>query len=334
MANATTQSFDYTYDGLIQIPFEYAPTVNTPDFLRLFTVKQQIKTKQQYPIAAALSKIVKKYSGCAITTSGSADVSNRTVETCEMQFRLEQCKDAFDGTVYAQETIPDGISAFELGNVITGLISNLVSDALRRDNFRIFSWGDVDDADDDYNQCDGLWRKLIDGEALYDVKKVEGIATLNQTDGTRAIDYFERLYTGAEIVLKQLPANEKKLFVTGNVFENYLKNLESTTNTDAGYMLVTNGIPTPYYRGIEVVPIYAWDNDLADAANPFNGVMNTAILYTTPANHIIGVDRSSNLGNVSSWYEKKDSLMYFEGAYKMGYNYLLGDLQAISYGTV
>ena len=118
------------------------------------------------------------------------------------------------------------------------------------------------------------------------------------------------------------------------MFENYLKNLESTTNTDAGYMLVTNGIPTPYYRGIEVVPIYAWDNDLADAANPFNGVMNTAILYTTPANHIIGVDRSSNLGNVSSWYEKKDRLMYFEGAYKMGYNYLLGDLQAISYGTV
>jgi hypothetical protein len=87
--------------------------------------------------------------------------------------------------------------------------------------------GDEDDADADYNQCDGLWRKLIDGEALYDVKKVEGIATLNQTDGTRAIDYFERLYTEAEIVLKQVPVNEKKLFVTGNVFENYIKNLES-----------------------------------------------------------------------------------------------------------
>jgi hypothetical protein len=47
-----------------------------------------------------------------------------------------------------------------------------------------------------------------------------------------------------------------------------------------GTCLAPNGIPTPYYRGIEVVPIYAWDADLADAANPFNGVMNTAILYT------------------------------------------------------
>ena len=85
------------------------------------------------------------------------------------------------------------------------------------------------------------------------------------------------------------------------------------------------------YRGIPVVPIYAWDQALADPENELNGSVEHLILYTTRTNHIAGFKRQEDSEKISGWYERKDRKYYVEGFYRMGYTYMHCDLQSIAF---
>ncbi len=335
MANVfTLDNLNYTYPGQISSEIFYKPSVMTPDFLKLFSVQTGINYKRQLQLATPLAKIVKADPGCGtITTAGTVDNPNRTLEVCDLFFRVEQCFDTFSEKWLVEE-LPSGIDKATLGSFIENMIQKLIVDSLRRDNFRIFSFGDANDADTDYNQCDGLWRRLIDGEATYEVDKVDAITVLNQTAGTRALDYLQNLYNGANVILKQIPKDEKIFAVTGNFYENLLTTWESTELKEGRLGLQQNQDGNFLFRGIEVLPIYSWDADLADTANPFNAVFDTGVIYTQKENHVVGVQKASDLGNMRQFYWDIDRKVYFEGTYKMGYNYTHGDLTAISYGVL
>lgn len=333
MADLILENFNYDYDGQISEEIFYKPSIDTPDF-SLFRILPGVNFKRQLTLAPNLAKIVKSDTGCAIDSNGQVVLNNRTLEVCEFAFRLDQCYDQFRDN-WLVEKLPEGISKPELGQFILNIATTLIVDALRRDNFRIFSFGDANAGSDDYNQCDGLWRRLIDGEAGYGVTKVNDITTLNQTDGTRALDYLRNLYEQSPIILKQLQPNQKVFAVTGNVYENLMTTYEDKSLDGGGLTTrVEDGVTRLSFRGVDVLPIYAWDSALVDPDNPFNGVFDTGIIYTERQNHVIGVQRASDLGQVEQWYEKKDRKVYFQGTYKMGYNYVHDDLTSISYGVL
>jgi hypothetical protein len=249
-----------------------------------------------------------------------------------MELFVEECKDAWENTIYEQ-FLASGVDANDVGasDVIRGIIDTIVIDAMRRDNFRLFSFGNVDSSNTNLNGMTGMWTRLFAGvQDSYCVKRQDNIAVLNQTEGTRAIDYFRNLIEGAPIILKQIPRNEKALFVTGNVYENFQTNLENADQNANGVQLVTKGDSGMIlYRGIEVIPIYAWD----DAISVYSLGNASRILYTWKQNHVIGVDRTADQGAVRGWYEKKDRKYFIEGQYKMGYNYVHCDLSSVSYGA-
>ena len=333
MANAVTIDFDYTYNGQDATEMLYKPSVQTPDILRLFKVITGIKNKHQLTLASNISNIVKAYSGCGTrTASGTVALDNRTLTVNEVQVFLEQCKDAFENTMY-EEFLAAGIDANDIGasSVITGIIDKLMIDGMRRDNFRLFSFGDVNSSNENLNGMTGMWPRLFAGvQDSYCVKRQDNISALNQTAGTRAIDYFRNLYEGASIILKQIPKEEKAFFVTGNVYENFQSNLENADQNANGVQLVTKGDGgVILFRGVEVVPIYAWD----DAISAYSLGNKSRILYTWKQNHVIGVDRASDQGAVRGWYEKKDRKYYIEAQYRMGYNYVHCDLSSVSYGN-
>jgi hypothetical protein len=333
MANVITlNNLNYTYDGQISTEIFYKPSVATPDFLRVFRVMEGIPFKRQLQLANNLSKIVKTDPGCSPTSSGTVDLPNRTLEVCDLFFRVEQCFDVFEDK-WLTEELPFGVTRPELGRFIETMVQTLIVDALRRDNFRIFSFSDTDAVSADYSQCDGLFKRLIDGEATYEVKKVNDITTLNTTLATSAVGYLQNLYNQAPIILKQLLPSQKRFLVTGNFYENLWNTWDGNQLTLGSLGLTLNG-ETFRFRGIEVVPIYAWDADLQDVANPFASIFNTVAIYTEVQNHVVGLGRAADLRGVKQWYENKDRKVYWEGAYKMGYNYVHGDLTAISYGIV
>lgn len=337
MADAISVAFDYVYNGKESTDLFFCPSVKVPAIEQLFTVKTGVKYKSQLPVTGYLSKIVKAYSGCDRTlTSSGIDITNQTLEVSELEFLLEQCKDTFEETIFGEE-LPDGVSSFELNEKLKGYIEKLIRDALANDNFRVLSFGDTTAISTDYNQLDGLWTKLMANESNYCVVKVDDIGCAAMAAGA-ALTYLRNLYQGTAtaqvpIQLKQVPNNQKYFAVTGSLYENLLTSYESnTTGSDEQFAMLQKG-PNGYlqFRGIDVYPIYAWDQALQDPSNPLFGTVCHLALYSTKMNHIVGMARSQDQGNVERHYEWMERKYYFAGNYKMGYNFVCCDLMAISY---
>jgi hypothetical protein len=140
------------------------------------------------------------------------------------------------------------------------------------------------------------------------------------------------VYENSDIILKQLPNAMKYFAVTGSVYENLLSSYEANTNgTERQFTMLTAGTDGLSFRGLRVLPIYAWDAALADPTAPLYGVAEHLILYTTKANMAVGMDVPADAERINGWYERKDRKYYVEGFYRLGFNYIHCDLQTVAY---
>jgi hypothetical protein len=328
--------FDYTYNGKLSTEVLFCPSIDTPAISDFFKIFPQNKYKVQIPLLLPLSKIVKAYTSCARTFTDGIDITNTTLELAQLEINMEWCKDDFEGTVgniLAEDWLKSGVDEFDpSGTQIQKVIDQHVSDAARRDTFRIFSFGDTNDADADWNQLDGLWTKLIANSGTgssYCVRRTDDLA--GTLAAGAALTALQNAYTESAIVLKQLPTSMKYFAVTGSVYENLMASYESNSNgTEKQFTNLTMGQDSLTYRGIPVIAVYAWDSALADLTCPIFGRTNL-ILYTTKENHAVGVDVEADSTKISGWYERKDRRYYIEGFQRLGYNYLCCDLQTIAY---
>lgn len=330
MSNVLNPNFDYTYDGKLSTEVFIQPAVQNPDITSLFRVVPGINFKQQFNITTPLGKVMKGAQGCGVpvVTGDPVNIENRTVEVCDWEMYLEQCHDTFQATIMG-ELLRANVNEPDLvGTQLGSIIGGMVRDTISRDIFRIFSFGDTASGDPYYNKCDGLWPKLIAGAASYDVTAVNtSISSLAAADIKTE---FQNLWTGADIILKQLPNNQKNFYVTGNVYESLMGYYEGNANAGGFVTREENGVQQLFYRGVRVIPLYAWDNWI-DTDNLGN---NVRILYTTPMNHIIGVQEARTMGDTRFWYDPNTNYNKIRARFKLGYNYLHGKLQAISYGNV
>lgn len=336
--------FDYTYNGILSKDVLFKPTVSTPAIGDLMTIRQFARYKEQLPLLTPLMKQVKAYSSCGRSFTDGVDITNTTLELTPLELNMEWCKDDFEQTLLvgnnlAEEMLRDGIEEFDpTGTQIQTIIDELVNDVMRRDTFRIFSFGDSADGNADYNQLDGMWTQLIanSGESnAYCVRKSGSLGTGALAAGA-ALAALKEAYEDSAIILKQIPNNQKYFAVTGSVYENLLSSYEANVDgTERQFLNLVQGQGDQgtalMYRGIMVQPIYAWDQALEDTDNPLNGTVEHLILYTTRENHVAGFKRQSDADTISGWYERKDRKYYVEGFYRMGYTYIHCDLQTIAF---
>jgi hypothetical protein len=326
-----TPNFDFVYPGKYSMDELYHPSIQTPEITQLFTIKNGIKSGMHVPVVGVLSKIVKAYASCGDNPAGEAEITNCKIETHEMKVHFQQCKDDFEAH-FLEDWLDDGLAGRELSAKLRGIINSLVLDAMRRDNFRILSFGDLTSLSTDYNQMDGLWTWIIANTTDYCVPRINTLGTGALAGGT-ALTVLRDLYNGAAIVLKQLPNNQKGFYVTGSLYENLLASYESnTTGSENQFALLQKG-PSGnlMFRGIPVYPYYAWDNDLADPANPLYGTVEHLALYTTPAAHIAGMARQADMGAVRGYFWEENETYNLKAQYKMGYVSCLCELAAASW---
>lgn len=320
-------NLNYTWNGEVPREVFLDPTVQTPDIQNLFTIQQRVKSKWQIHTAAALNKVTKADDGCGLSDTGTGiDITNTTLEVADLEIYLTQCADVFKDEVW-ETSLRTGTAINDLSgtDIQRNIIQPLISDVAARDMFRILSFGDTGSGDPDINQLDGLWTKMIAGVASYCVQQSSVSFGATLTDG-EALSGLKASYEEAAIVLKQKSNTEKAFYVTGSVFENYQASLETKEGTEAGWKVIQDGVQRLYYRGIEVIPVYAWDETIAadGLSNPHR------ILYTTKANHIAGFDVSRDAMSIKTWYSDDDDIMKYLTRYKMGYQYIHCDLQIIT----
>lgn len=341
MATALTVNFGYTYPGIVSDNILFKPTEETPAIADMVTVDQGISYRKRYNLLTQLSKILKPYSGCARSFSGNKVITDIYLETKEFEIGLEWCKDDFTQqlassyNLLAQEWLKTGIDSFNPeGTQVNTIITQLIDDAVRRDVFRRFSFGDYTSSSDDWNQIDGLWQRLIDtsGGSNYCVRRYgsalgTGTLTANTTES-----YLRGMWKGSSNILKAIPKSKLTFWVTGSVYDNYIDTLRGYgAVTEQAFKNLQDGIADATCDGIKVKPVRIWDTELEDSTNPLYGTTKHLILLTAKENHIFGVEKNADLNRIEGWYERKDRKYYFEGDMKFGYQYLHCDLQTIAY---
>lgn len=330
---------NYSYPGQTTLDVLLKPTTQHSVFTELFDTISGIKSLHQLGLIGSQSKIVKADDlSCGRTTTGSGiPITNRTLKVCNMKVFFQQCgAEVFKNTIY-EEWLRSGNAKQDLTNTSAmPIIDALLRDAISRDIFRIMSWGDEADADNDYNQCNGMFRTLLNatGDYAADACVERAPTPLPQTgalaDGEALASLIE-IDEIADATLYQDP--NKKLYVTRSIFQNLQKSYESTTSgSDIQFKLLPDGSQGGLmFRGIPLIVNALWDKDLKDPTNPFFNIIKHTIILTTPLNNVIGFEEATNTTEMRAWYSLDDDIMNFSAKFALGYQFRHCDQTVIAF---
>lgn len=337
-------NFNYTWNGVLTTDLFFKPSLDSPALSEFFTIDLGAKDKKRYNLVVPISKVLKPYTGCGSSPTGSRQlITNTTIQLKPFQMYESFCKDDFTGqlsgsfNLLAQEWIKDGNSSFDpAGTPIHTIIMDALKDALRRDVWRRASFADSSSSNADYSQFDGFWQRNIDssGASNYCIYRAGSALGTGVLGSTVAYDTFLAIYNNSNRLLKQegIQKSKSTFWVTQSIWENYYTYLVGVgAVTEQAYSDFKSGVKTMEFRGHPIRPVPIWDEDLADSNNPLYTTTRHLVVFTQKPNHILGLENSSDLEKIESWYEMKDQKRYYRSNMIMGYQYLHCDLTSIAY---
>lgn len=336
----------YTWNGVLTTDLFFKPTLSTPALADIFTIDLGATDTKRYNIVPPMNKVLKPYTGCGQAVTGtSIDITSKKIQLKPFQMYESFCKDDFTDqlsgqyNILAQEWLKTGTASFDpAGTPIDRIIVDGLKDALRRDIWRRVSFGDFSSSNADYNQIDGMWQSLIDqsGASNYCVYASKTNFGTGALAASAAYNELVAQFKGSSNLLKEygIDKGRGRFLVTRSIWENLYDTYTGTgAVTELAFKQAMDGIPGQLtFRGIPVIPITIWDDFLADANNPLSATTRHLIAFTVKDNHILGVENTSDLDKIDSWFEKKDNKRYYRSNMVMGF---LGaihcDLTTISY---
>ena len=328
MANVANKGTFATYSGANLNEIFYEPVFRSDDIMRNYRVLPNVKHKMNVFTSAALTKIVQKYTACS-ATSGSTqfDIDEKTITAGRMRVALEQCTDEFFGT-YIEEMYRNGVDVMNLeGTQLADAIVNRAVKGIAQDVVRL-AWGG-DDSTANYQGVTG-WMKLMgDTAAVNNAKSTVTVVDPAAPTAAEAINLIRKAYDAAPAALQQVPAADKKIFVTPKTYNAYMQNLEGTS-ADLAITNQQDGLLVVKFRGVELVPMYEWDTILADL-NPTIMKSGThegteGLCYCAVENLIIGSDVTDPEGSFKVFYDDLEEKMFFRGYFKLGVQFLYASL--------
>ena len=328
MANVANKGTFATYSGANLNEIFYEPVFRSEDIMKNYRVIPNVKHKMNVFTSAALKKISQKYTGCS-ATSGSTqfNIDEKTITAGRMRVALEQCTDEFFGT-YIEEMYRNGADVMNIeGTQLADAIVNRAVKGIASDVVRL-AWGG-DDSTANYQGVTG-WMKLMGDDATVLAARTElsAVAPTAPTAG-ESLSLLRTMYDDAPAALQQVPAGDKKIFVTPKTYNSYLSNLEGTS-ADLAITNQQDGLLVVKFRGVEIVPMYEWDTILADLDPAMflrGGVNGTeGACYCAVDNLIIGSDVTDPEGSFKVFYDDLEEKMFFRGYYKLGVQFLYPSL--------
>ena len=329
----------YTYPGVLSSELFQKPKINTPALSEFATIRTGVRSGEWINLVQPLTQVLTKASAtCTPTYTQSGSITSRKIITSPLEINLSWCKKEFIATptvLSDSDLIGDGLSGYELGGRLRSVILDEVTEALRVDLWKVFLFGnDTGLSTSFYSAFDGVWATFFNEFNNYCVKPVSNAfpkgATTTLAAGA-AVTAFRLAWGESSLLLKQMPDNQKKFFVTGSVWENYYDSVITNCCVEGSWKASQDGIGTLYYRGIEVVALWVADYALTDPANPFYNQLRHFIIYTTPSNHIMATENAADLNNLELCYDCRTKTTYIQGDMRLGYNFIHCDLQSVAF---
>lgn len=363
MANVAANGIGTAYNGTYASKILLEPMFTADDISRNYTIYPAVKYKQNITMAPSLKGITALHSGCG--TANTCDpagfsVTQKVLEVANVSVKQTQCWDEFKDEVIV-ESYRNGVNMPDLtGTQLAEVIINRVRHGIEHDMVRNAWFGEaaiaVGSPDCTYQSMgNGLFHQLSTGTAFrggtsQHMNEVVGGLTLAAATASYAtvgglisnadvILLLDNVFNTAPVELQQVPASEKRMFVTPNVYNawyNCLTAVAVNGAVDYGHSEAQVGKGRLFYKGIEVVPCYTWDEALAlsatgagidlSAAFTQAGATTTTqttngVVYTAKANLFIGTDVTRPENELKMFYDEASENMYVRAGFTMGFQY-------------
>ena len=339
MANVALNSIAATYGGANLNEIFYEPVFRSDDLMRNYRVIPNVKHKMNVYTSAALTKIVEPYTTCSSgNETGGFNIDDKVITAGRCRVALSQCTDEFFGT-YIEEMYRNGVDVMNVeGTQLADAIVNRAVKGIASDVLRL-AWGG-DGATASYDAFDG-WMKLMGADATVLAAQLQYSGATDPAAPSQgdAIGLLRKAYDQAPAALQQVPASDKKMFVTPELFNAYLANLEGSS-ADLAIVNTVDGYTRVSFRGVQVIAMYEWDTILTDL-NPTifvdqsvaaTGNASQGVCYCATENLIIGSDVTDPEGSFKVFYDDLEEKMFFRGYFKLGVQFLYPSL--VQWGIV
>lgn len=351
MANIALDGLGATYQGTYASKILLEPMFRSDDIMSNYTVYPNVKFKQNLMLAPKLTGITALNDGCGANTCDPAGftVAPKVITVSNVSVKQEQCWDTFKET-FIVESYKNGLNMPDLtGTQLADVIINRVRHGIQSDVVRNMWAGDSDvsasGATCSYKWADGLWKSFSSEGAINGTQLIEVVAGTTSKANTETVGgtlatsdvvtLLTTIFDGAPAELQQIPASEKRMFVTPNIYNAYYGALTAVAvagAVDYGHSEAQTGVNYARlrFRGVELVPMYEWDTALT-ALNPalFNcaGVAGGAadikngVIYAAKDNLIIGSNVNDPDTQLKMFYDEVSDNMYIRSNFTMGYQF-------------
>ena len=330
-----TPAVTYTYPGKLNIdiikPSTLVPTPQLSDFGRVI---QGVRCGEYLHLIQPLATVLEKNMGnCTPTYSQGGSITDRQLLTGSFLINKSWCEEEFAATcngLVDSGLVADGLDGNELTQKLQSLIFEQILEAAKLDFWKILFFGDNSlgaGSTNRFSAIDGVFTKFADSETAYCVQPIgntfpNGPTSVLNTNQAR--DAFRAMWSGSSLQLQALIPSQKVFWVTGSVYQNYYDSLIDNCCVEGSWRLQQDGTEKLYYKGVEVRPLWFADQTLSTdvGVNPWYGQIRHFIIYTTKDNHMIGVERSSDLNSLSMCFDCATNRNLIKGKMRFGYNFI------------
>tara|TARA_R110000787_G_scaffold284545_1_gene398366 strand:- start:2 stop:1099 length:1098 start_codon:yes stop_codon:yes gene_type:complete len=339
------------YQGKFASQILLEPMFTSDDIMGNYRIYPNVKYKQNLMLAPKLQGITAVNDACganACTPTGFT-IAPKVITVENTSVKQEQCWDEFKSQVIV-ESYRAGVNMADLsGTELADTIINRTRDGIKSDLVRNMWAGNsaAAVADCSYKSMgDGLFISLSTGNAvnagtqLREVNGATAAANLIAVGAAilpaDAVLLLQTVFDTAPSELQQIPASEKRMFVTPNIYNAYYGSLTTVAvagAVDYGHSEAQSGVNYERlrFRGVELVPMYEWDTALtaltgADLPALFTaataGIQATqGCIYSAKDNLFIGTDVSAPENELKMFYDEVTEKMYIRSAFTMGFQY-------------
>ena len=333
------------------------PMFHSDDIMSNYTIYPAVKMRQNITMAPSLSGITAVNDGCGANACDPAGftVTQKHITVENVSVKQTQCWDEFKDQVIV-ESYKNGVNMPDLtGTQLAQVIIDRVRNGIASDLVRNMWAGQTATlgAECSYESMGaGLWDTLSAGTAFVGgtsanlTPQIGGLLAAAATASYATIGgvisiadvqlLLDNVFNTAPSALQQVPAREKRMFVTPNVYNAWYSTLTAVAvagAVDYGHSEAQAGKDRLYYRGIELVPMFEWDVAFAyrtggDAPAAFTqatalttGQTTNGVIYTAKTNLFIGTDVARPENELKMFYDEVTELMYVRAYFTMGFQY-------------
>jgi hypothetical protein len=310
------ETFD-PYEGKDAGEVFFAPVVEHPTWSTVgVNVLADIQSRLFIYFAGRMRKITKKRTGCGSNITGvGVNVRREPIDVDDLEIMLPQCADIFSKTIY-ETAKKKGVEINDLTDTeIEDLLKKIVEPAILDDMIRIAWLSDKSlVADGDYNQTDGLFKRIIAGISGGTIVNLPIAAMATPADAVAAI---VSVYEAQPLEMIGVSPDQKRILVDRRIYQLYERALATLGTDELSHVNMVNGVKTVAYMGVPIIPMDTWTQNLtAD----FPGELGNGriVMHVADEALFIGVDAEGDETIIDFWYEKKDDLNYLRVRYKLG----------------